>query len=317
MGTVTCRVCRNEERNATFRTREMMFGTREEFDYFECARCGCVQIAEIPPNMESYYPPGYYSLDGEIARNPGRLAIFLKRQLTSHYGGRFNPLGMILARAYRNDHPWLKAEFVGFRHRILDVGCGSGRMLNLLHSCGFRDLVGVDPFIARDIHYQNGITVLKGHLADIQGRFDVVMFQQSFEHVPDPLVTLAEARRKLSPGGYVMICTPVTSSLAWRKYGADWVQLDPPRHLVVHSIRSMELLAHAVGLRVEEVLYCSTEFQFVGSEAYRRDVSLVDYYAGRKLFTPRQQRQFAREAQRLDRINDGDTAAFYLRGQLG
>src|SRR6476661_7449138 len=40
----------------------MMFGTRDEFEYLECAECGTVQIAEIP-DLTAYYPQGYYSFD--------------------------------------------------------------------------------------------------------------------------------------------------------------------------------------------------------------------------------------------------------------
>ena len=37
----------------------MMFGLREEFEFFECGNCGCVQIAEVPANLAKYYPEEY------------------------------------------------------------------------------------------------------------------------------------------------------------------------------------------------------------------------------------------------------------------
>jgi hypothetical protein len=54
-----CKICTNPHNNKTFQIREMMFGSREEFLYFECSKCGCLQIAEIPENIEKYYPPNY------------------------------------------------------------------------------------------------------------------------------------------------------------------------------------------------------------------------------------------------------------------
>jgi hypothetical protein len=56
-----CKICGNIEENKVFEIREMMFGFRDEFTYFECSKCGCLQIAEIPINMEKYYPSNYYS----------------------------------------------------------------------------------------------------------------------------------------------------------------------------------------------------------------------------------------------------------------
>jgi len=47
-----CKVCNNEKNNRTYQIREMMYGFKEEFTYFECLKCGCLQIAAIPKNME-------------------------------------------------------------------------------------------------------------------------------------------------------------------------------------------------------------------------------------------------------------------------
>ncbi len=41
--------------------REMMFGTRNEFLYWECLTCGCLQIANLPEHLEEYYPSDYYA----------------------------------------------------------------------------------------------------------------------------------------------------------------------------------------------------------------------------------------------------------------
>ena len=39
----------------------MMFGFADEFEYFECSNCGCLQIMEFPENIGKYYPSKYYS----------------------------------------------------------------------------------------------------------------------------------------------------------------------------------------------------------------------------------------------------------------
>jgi hypothetical protein len=47
MGEDVCRVCGNSSGNRVHRAREMFAGTRDEFDYVECASCGTLQIREV------------------------------------------------------------------------------------------------------------------------------------------------------------------------------------------------------------------------------------------------------------------------------
>ncbi len=313
MGALTCRVCRNEEGNTTFHAREMMFGTREEFLYFECASCGCVQIAEIPECIDRYYPSGYYSFTKGDYVAPGRLSIFLKKQLVSHYSGQRNILGMLLSLRYRNELPWLTEELANRELRMLDVGCGNGRTLNQLFSAGYRRLSGIDQYVEGDLEYPNGVRISRIGIEEVRPEFDVVMFHQSFEHMPDPAGTLREAHRILAPGGHLIIRSPTVSSFAWRKYRSNWVQLDPPRHFFLHSTMSMRLLATEAGFQLGKVVHDSTDFQFAGSEAYLLDIPLKEYYVGREIFSPAQKKHFSREAERLNRISDGDSACFYLQ----
>jgi len=64
-----CKICNNSENNKEFRVKEMMFGVGDQFTYFECSKCGCLQIAEILKNMGKYYPANYYSFKKEEGPN--------------------------------------------------------------------------------------------------------------------------------------------------------------------------------------------------------------------------------------------------------
>ena len=66
-----CRICGNAEGNHAYDVREMMFGTRETFRYFQCGRCHCLQIARIPDDMSRFYPGNYYSFDPSPPEPPG------------------------------------------------------------------------------------------------------------------------------------------------------------------------------------------------------------------------------------------------------
>ena len=56
-----CRICENEERNISFKLKEMMYGLKDEFKYFQCAVCDCIQIVKPPDIINKYYPGDYYS----------------------------------------------------------------------------------------------------------------------------------------------------------------------------------------------------------------------------------------------------------------
>ena len=93
----SCRICGNQADNSCHFPREMLFGWREEFEYLECARCGCLQIARIPADLAKYYPAhGYYSYKApKIKRYPAWLRG-LRRERTRYRLGERSALGALL-----------------------------------------------------------------------------------------------------------------------------------------------------------------------------------------------------------------------------
>jgi hypothetical protein len=65
------------------------------------------------------------------------------------------------------------------------------------------------------------------------------------------------------------------SSKVWEEYGTDWVELDAPRHLYLHSLKSIKLLAKEEDFELVDFFCDSTELEFWGSEQYRRDIPLM------------------------------------------
>jgi SAM-dependent methyltransferase len=306
-----CRICGTAGPHAAYTAREMMFGLRDPFEYFECNFCGCLQIKDFPRDISPYYPKNYYThtvSPEEHFANPIRSTLLKARARYDLYGRGI--VGRLVskkrpeqtARCLRAINPSLESS-------ILDVGCGNGIRLYLLREIGFQNLLGVDPFIPGDHTYKNGLRIEKKSLNDVSGRWDIIMFHHSFEHIDCPLETLRQVRLLLKPSGRCIIRIPVASSYAWRHYRTDWVQLDAPRHYFLHSRTSVEHLARAADFRVTSVLYDSTEFQFLGSELYRRDIPLAGHP---KLFRKSEVREFRSRAEELNVSEEGDSAAFYL-----
>ena len=310
-GTVAeCKICGHLE-GVVYSAREMMFGIRDRFSYLECRACGCLQLIAPPADLSPYYPQNYYSIVPERGRARWLDAA---RDLRNRYVFTGSGLaGRLLASVspYPLPQPshWLTNSRCGPDSRILDVGCGSGKLLSDLARVGFRNLTGVDPMIESDLRPFPGVTVVKGTLAEIQGEFDLIMFHHSLEHIADQWGTFAAARERLSPGGTLLVRVPTVSSYAWQHYREDWVQIDAPRHFFLHSIESLRILGDRNGLLLQKLEFDSTELQFVGSELYRRDIPLVE---GLQRVSAPEIRKARAEAEKLNRQGRGDQAVFYF-----
>ncbi len=310
-----CKICNNSSNNKVHKAREMMFGLKEEFEYLECGNCSCLQLISIPESLAKYYPENYYSYHnkGEDHFIQKSLLKSLKRSfksktLNSYLKGN-SLLGSFVNSKYKSYYPWIKQGELNQNSNILDLGCGKGELLLRMYNDGFRKLNGADPFIEKDINYNCGITIHKKSIDQVQGPYDLVMMHHAFEHMENPAWVLEKINNVLSKNGKVIIRIPVAGSYAWRKYYTNWVQLDAPRHIFIHSIQSMKLLCAQTGFELSDVIYDSYELQFSGSEMYLRDIPLT---SEKKIFSQEQIDQFNQWSRELNKINDGDAACFYL-----
>ena len=318
-----CIICENTEHNITYEVREMMLGLRDMHTYFECAECGCLQIATVPDNIQEYYPnEDYYSYDAVKAAGGIKGKLINLRDRYAATGSCF--VGRLMQRIQPHDKlPSLRHAKVDLDSKILDVGCGAGHLLHSMKEAGFKNLLGIDPFNAKELNYDNGLNIQAKSIHDLsvkddKGDWDLIMFNHSFEHVFDQHDVLEKVMSLLKPNGVCMIRVPTVTSWAWRTYGVDWVQLDAPRHLFLHSIQSMNVLAEQKGFKLENVVYDSFAFQQWGSEQYKQDIALHDEnsYAvnpDKSPFNGDEIREFEKHSKELNESKSGDQAAFYLR----
>lgn len=308
----------------------MMFGTREEFDYFICGHCGCLQIREIPSDQGKFYLSNYYSFN--FSPEDSRISplyIFLQKQRckTAMFskGYKISRLLSSFIKFPTELHirgPVIRRAGVkSFDVAFLDVGCGNASVWLIgLKKLGFTNLLGIDPFISSDTH-SHGITVLKKNISELSGQFSLITFHHSFEHVSEQLETLIQAKKLLAPGGVCLLRIPIVSSYVWEKYGVNWVEMDPPRHLYLHSNKSIELLAKKAGLELFDVVYDSMEFEFYGSEQYAADIPLTvenSYLINpeKSIFTSEQMEHFKEMAKKVNFEKTGGRAGFYFRRRL-
>ena len=132
---------------------------------------------------------------------------------------------------------------------LLDVGCGSGKRMQLLRDLGW-SVEGVDNDLQAIGQAQNkGLNVRLGNLEEQEysdNRFDAITMSHVIEHVHQPLSLLQECHRILKPGGKLVVVTPNAESWGHRLFKDAWVHLDPPRHLHLYSSKTLRKLVGKV-----------------------------------------------------------------------
>jgi SAM-dependent methyltransferase len=309
----------------------MLFGTRERFDYLRCPNCGALRIAAVPDDLARHYPSAYY--DGDVSDVLAPLPR--PRSPLARVAGRSRDRALLLRRGRRlarSLERWAppvsnevrrasafsrRAGLRSFDDPILDVGCGR-RALNLanLRKVGFRDLLGIDPFLDSDTEFA-GIPLRRRSVEEQDGSFQAVMFHHSFEHVPDPEATLRAAAGLLRDGGVILVRTPVMGTWFWERYGSDWWELDAPRHLWIHSPASLGILGRRAGLALADVVWDSTYLEVIASEQIARDIAWREpgsWYVDRPdSVDPGTITRYRATTDELNRTGRAGRAGFYFR----
>ena len=243
-----------------------------------------MQIDEVPADLVRHYPASYYAGAGEPApleRHEGlagmadrarkQQQLFGGSRLTARGLRRWMPATGVDAR--RSAAFVQRAGLRSFSDPILDVGCGRipGHLLNL-RRLGFDQLTGVDPFLEGDGQVE-GIRLRRQSIHEVAGSFQLVTMHHAFEHVADPLETMISARGLLRPAGVFLVRTPVMGTWFWETYGPSWWELDPPRHLFIHTVDSLVHLATAAGLELFDTVWDSSFVEMIASDQIRRDIA--------------------------------------------
>ena len=144
------------------------------------------------------------------------------------------------------------------KKRILDVGCGDGRFLQVLHDFGSTDweLVGVDfDPAAVERCRTRGFTAFAKRVEDMEsenGTFDAVVMLQLIEHVEDPVVIAKRVFSLLRSGGVFVVETPNLAGWDYRLFRKRWWgHYHFPRHWNLFSTASLERMLTDAGFVID------------------------------------------------------------------
>ncbi len=306
-----CKICENNLKNKVFLVKEMMFGFNEDFKYMECSKCGCLELINPPDDYSKYYNfDDYYSF-----KDDGRLKRLLKKKWVEYVLFKNSSIGRLLSLKFQKSFfDILALQNIDKKTRILDIGSGSGDLIIALNDMGFKKAVGIDPYVKNE-----STCIKKSNIHQISSleEFDLILFDHSFEHLIDHSSILKKVHDLLSPGGKCIIAMPIKNDYIWDIYDVNWVQIDAPRHILLHTRQSFDILLKKSSLKLQEVIYNSDEFFFYGSEQYKRGIALMDdesYLINPKksIFTKKEIGEFKKKAQELNNKNLGDQCVFIL-----
>ncbi|GHT14616.1 SAM-dependent methyltransferase [Bacteroidia bacterium] len=235
MTILECPICKTK--NISFYTHTKDYQYPKNSDEYAVYRCPDCQILfqhpfPKPEDFDKIYPKDYYA-HVETGKIP--FLLNLLDQFLNNQKWLFKPIK-------RSVFPYF--NIIKNAEKVLDIGCGKGIFLDILKKSG-KETHGLEPDT-------NALKILKnkGHhtfAGDIftatieDNSFDLVTMFQVFEHIEEPACLVHEVYRILKPGGYFVFETPNSASqLAGNKN--FWRSLELPRHLILHSPKSVENL---------------------------------------------------------------------------
>jgi SAM-dependent methyltransferase len=157
-----------------------------------CEACGLVFVDPVPPeaiSITSYGAEYYEPWQGREER--ARLRMWGRR------------LALVMRRSRGGT--------------LLDVGCGDGLFLRVARDAGLRvEGIEFSPEGARRAAARLGRPVAVGDLVQqshLQGPFDIVTLWHVLEHLEAPRAMLEAVRRRLAPGGLLVVAVPNLDNL--------------------------------------------------------------------------------------------------------
>ena len=244
---IACKICSNHTNNDIIYAKEMTFGTRQIFQYLFCFKCNSLSIAEIPDNINNYYK-NYPSVK-PINLDSSFYKHFFKSYILSHN----NLLSRLLCKFLPSYddlrtnalHPYKFSK----NSKILDVGCGSGTFVYELKKLGYKNCIGIDPLVEKEIPF----LVQKKEFFEIEDTFDLITFHHSFEHLSNIYEIMHKIDCSLNPNGSCIIRMPNIESYSFKKFKSAWEGIHAPFHLILPSLKGMKLLLQNTNLEIVEI----------------------------------------------------------------
>lgn len=207
------------------------------FCFVQCSQCG---LYRQNPRLEwdqlqNFYPEGYSSHTKQVADLPSKFYRIDKR-----YG------------------LWKRVKFVSkykSSGNWLDIGCGTGRILQEAQQWNKWSLFGLEPVAPVATYAKEKLnipifnTVLEDYHED-DNYYDIITMWDVLEHLPTPINDLEKAHALLKKGGVFIFSIPNMQSLGRKLFKRFWIGYDLPRHLYLFPPDLLKKIFEDIGFEI-------------------------------------------------------------------
>lgn len=256
----SCPVCNSKK---IFKKGEVkdFFLSKEIFSLYECKNCKVLFTNPRPENKEL---GKYYDSEKYLSHNTKKSGIFGKTY--------------VILRQFNIKRKFQIVQNLISNGKILDIGCGTGELLNFFQQRNW-SCEGIEPNImAREFakkKYHLNVND-ESNIKKIQNEnYDIISMWHVLEHVPDINKRIEEVQRLLKKNGYLIIALPNPTSWDARFYKTHWAGYDVPRHLYHFTPEAFQVFANKHNFRIINILPLKLDSYYVSflSEKYLKNRS--------------------------------------------
>ena len=244
-------------------TRNQPYDVENGFQLVKCGDCGLIYLSPRPSNNEisAATKTGQHRGD-ELLNSTGS---FNSNAITRY----LRILGEFFPNRFSNRNSWL------------DIGCGHGEFLCALNRYFGNQIIsrGCEPNSSKIASaVQHDLDVSFFDLSTHSETYDLVSALNVYSHLPDPIETLAEWKRLISPGGYLFLETGHSSHLPAKHHHKPYYL---PDHLSFANRDIVESILVRLGFKVLETrIYRHSVFPEVSFGSVLRE--LFNFAVGRQ-----------------------------------
>lgn len=224
-----------------------------KWTYWDCARCEALYLNPRPTeasigkayaryythsnNARSIVQQTKIRVKNEIYCHSVNVNLSPRLHISKWFGFAIKPFRMLV-------HIPFELETLANlpKGKLLDVGCGSGNMLNLAKQLGW-DVTGleIDTNAVKAARGQ-ALNVIEGDFRKLQqftSKFECIICSHVLEHVHLPLELLALLLKALKPQGVLLLSLPNSKSYVRKQFGRNWRGLEAPRHVAIPTLENL------------------------------------------------------------------------------
>ena len=187
---------------------------KDGINVVECTNCGLKQLEKISDELLRVYHDDEY-FDGKTSN----ISDIVPSVGYLNYHG-------VLLHSFLWQYAFLKLVTDESKGELLDVGCASGKFLELAEMAGFSPIgIDISPNAIR-LTKIKGFSVFCGSLEQLQAeneKFDVITAWDFIEHIINLKEFLNECKRLLKPNGVLIFSTPDAGAKIVKERGDQWI----------------------------------------------------------------------------------------------